>query len=246
MAEPVEPAGETASDHPAGAIGPGEARPKSGLSSAAGEEFSVAAAIGGPRGVVESVGPPLLFIVAFTITRDLKLSLIVAVGFSVAALLLRVVTRSAPTQALSGVLGIVICAAFSIRTGEARDFFLPGFLINGGYGAACLLSLIPLPAFTVAGRRLSAGSYPLLGLFLGPLTGEGLGWRDFRPRRHAYVVLTAMWGAFFLLKLGVQLPLYLADQVQILGVAKLVMGVPSYLLMCWLTWLTLRRIPKQA
>lgn len=221
---------------------PGRAR--GGLSSAVGEQFSLAAAIGGPRGVIESAGPPLVFIVAFTITRDLRLCLALAVGLSVIALLARVVTRLSPSQALSGVIGIAICAVFALRTGQARDFFLPGFFINAGYGIAFLVSLIPVPALTLAGHRLSAGPYPLLGLFLGPLTGEGLRWRGFGPRARTYWLLTAAWAGFFLLKVAVQVPLYLADQLQALGTAKILMGVPSYALMCWITWLVLRRIPK--
>lgn len=213
---------------------------RSGLASVGAEQFSLAQAIGGPRGVIESVGPPVVFIAVFTITQNLTPSLVAALVMAGLAVLARLVTRSAPTQALSGLVGVAICAAVSARTGEARDFFLPGFFITAAYGAACLVSLIPWPRLRVAGRELSRGSYPLLGLFVGPLTGEGLGWRDDPARRRRYVTLTLAWAGFFALRLLVQVPLYLAGQVQALGAAKVAMGVPAFAVMCWFTWLALR------
>lgn len=220
-------------------------RPKrrTGLAAAGAQDFSLAAAIGGPRGALESLVPPVLFVVVYTITSELRASLIAAVGVSVVFLLARVITRSAPTQAISGVIGVALCAVFALRTGQARDFFLPGFFINAGYGTAFLLSLIPLPRIRAGARELAAGSYPLLGLVLGFLLGEGLAWRDQPQRRRAYRRLTVAWAAFFWLKVIVQVPLYLTEQVQALGVAKVAMGVPAYAFMCWLTWQVLRRIP---
>ena len=42
--------------------------------------------------------------------------------------------------------------------------------------------------------------------------------------------------AVFTLRLAVQVPLYLADAVTALGVARLVMGLPLYALGLWLAW----------
>ncbi len=214
-----------------------------GLAAAGADEFSVAAAIGGPRGMAESVLPSLLFIVVLTITGNLTHSLVAALAVAVVAALARLVTRSSPMQAVSGLVGVGICAAFALRTGQARDFFLPGFLINAAYGAVCLATLIPLPKLRVGAHDLPPGSYPLLGLLLGPVTGEGLRWRTQPARRRIFARLTMLWGCFFLLKLVVQVPLYLVGQVQLLGIAKLALGVPAYALMCYLTWLVLRRVP---
>lgn len=233
MAEPI-------ADEPGGGEEP---KRTSGLASVGAEQFSVSDAIGGPRGVAESVLPTLLFVITYTITHDLKPALILAVGAAVLAMVARLVAGSSVQQAVSGVIGVGICALFAMRSGEAKDFYLPGFAINAGYGTVCLLSLIPLPAMTVAGRRLRAGPYPVLGLFLGPLLGEGLSWRDHPPRRRLFAGLTLGWAVFFLLKVAVQVPLYLLNQVEALGVAKIAMGVPAFAFMCYVTWLALRRNP---
>ena len=54
--------------------------------------------------------------------------------------------------------------------------------------------------------------------------------------------LTLFWVLLFLVRLSVQLHLYLADQVVALGLVKTVLGLPLYGLWLWLTALTLRRL----
>ena len=57
----------------------------------------LAQAVGGVRGAAETLVPGLLFVVVYTIGRDLRLSLLLAVGAAVLAILARVVTRSGPS-----------------------------------------------------------------------------------------------------------------------------------------------------
>ena len=50
-----------------------------------------------------------------------------------------------------------------------------------------------------------------------------------------------LWAALFGLRLLVQLPLYLAGTVVVLGVVKTAMGLPLFGIGLWLTWLLVRR-----
>ena len=50
-----------------------------------------------------------------------------------------------------------------------------------------------------------------------------------------------MWAGLFLLRLLVQLPLYLTESVVALGVVKTAMGLPLFAVGLWLTWLLVRR-----
>ena len=49
-----------------------------------------------------------------------------------------------------------------------------------------------------------------------------------------------VWVVLFSLRLAVQLPLYLADAVTALGVARIAMGIPLFAVGIWLSWLILR------
>lgn len=223
---------------------PGRGVPR-GLAQSGQQEFSLAASVGGPRGAVEALVPGLLFVTVYSATRDLRTSLTVAVGASVLAVLARVVTRSNPTQAVSGVVGVAICAVFAARSGEARDFYVPGFLTNVGYGSVYLLSTIRFRRFRLPGTsvHVGPGPFPLLGVILGQLTGEGMSWRRDPRRLQAYQRVTWLWAGLFAMRLVVQLPLYFADAVGALGVARLVMGVPLFATAAWLTWMILRSVP---
>jgi hypothetical protein len=216
-----------------------------GLAQAGKADFSLAQAVGGPRGVVEAVLPGLLYVVVFTATRDLKWAIAVSVGAAVLAVLARVVTRSSPSQALAGVVGVVVCALVAKETGEARDYYVPGFFVNIGSGLLYLASTIRFPAFTVPGTsvRVGPGPFPVLGVVIGLLTGEHFRWRHDPARLRAYQRVTWLFAALFAARLLVQVPLYFANQVGALGIARLVMGLPLFALAVWITWLVLRAVP---
>lgn len=216
------------------------ARARTGIASAAGEEFSLSEAVGGPRGVVEALLPGLLFVSWFTLTRDLGSSLVASLAAAGALVLARVAMRSNPTQAVAGLVGVGICAWAASRTGNAVDFYAPGFLVNLGYAVVSALSTIRFPR---VGPVPGWGPYPVIGLLLGPLTGEGLSWRHDPRRLRAYRQVTWLWVAMFVLRLVVQVPLYFAGAVGALGAARLAMGVPLFALTAWLTWVVLRRVP---
>ena len=69
---------------------------------------------------------------------------------------------------------------------------------------------------------------PALGYLVGALTGDLTGWRREPVLRRAYTLITWIFAAMFLLRLLVQVPLYLAGWVEALGAARLAMGIPLY------------------
>lgn len=213
---------------------------RAGLAQAAGEEFSLAEAVGGPRGVVEALLPGLLFVSWFTVTRDLDGALVAALGAAGLLVGARVVTGSNVSQAFAGAVGVAISAWAAARTGEAASYYLPGFLLNAGYAALYAASTLRYPRL---GPVPAWGPFPVIGVLVGPLVGEGLAWRRDPARLRAYRQVTWLWVAMFVVRLVVQVPLYLADAVGALGAARLVMGVPLFALTAYLTWLVLRRVP---
>ncbi|MEJ5914198.1 DUF3159 domain-containing protein [Pseudokineococcus sp. 1T1Z-3] len=222
---------------------------RSGLAAALGDDFSVKEAIGGPRGVAEVALPTVVFLVVLTLVEDLRTAVYASLGTAALFVLVRLVARSSPSQALSGFLGVAICAFVASRTGEARDFFAFGILVNTSYTLVYVLSTLRTPAVSVPlgrGRRLRLpeGPWPVLGLALGLLTDERLAWKQDPRRLRVYVQVTWIWVAVFVLRLLVQVPLYLADEVAALGTARLVMGFPMFGLAAYLTWVLVRRVPR--
>jgi hypothetical protein len=48
-----------------------------------------------------------------------------------------------------------------------------------------------------------------------------------------------LWAGVFALRLLIQLPLYITEQIGYLGTARLLMGVPLFALTIWISWLLL-------
>jgi hypothetical protein len=184
-------------------------------------------AVGGPLGMAETSLPAVAFVVAYTVSgSNTNTAAAVAVALALVLTVARLARRESPRHALSGLVGVAFAAFVATRSGRAEDFFLPGLLANALYASAFLVSL--------AVRR------PLVGIIVTKLDGEDDRWRDDPRRMRAFVRATWLWAGVFLLRLVVQLPLYLAGAVVALGVAKTAMGLPVFGLALWLSWLLVR------
>ncbi|WP_309129786.1 DUF3159 domain-containing protein [Microbacterium sp.] len=186
-------------------------------------------AMGGWRGILESVLPSLAFVVLFTLRPEpLVLSLGVSVGLAAVFTLVRLAQRSAPSAALGGLVAAGVAAALALWTGRGADNFVPGLITNALYGTGMIVSALV--------------GWSLIGLAAGFLMGEGTAWRADRRKRRTFFWLGIAWGALFLARLAVQLPLYLTDQVTLLGTLKLIMGLPLFAPMVAVTWLVVRAL----
>jgi hypothetical protein len=184
-------------------------------------------ALGGSRGLADSGLPALAFVIVYTASgQDLNASALAAVALAVVLAAVRIWRRETLQFAFSGLIGVAIAAFIATRTGRAEDFFLPGILLNAAYATAYLASI--------------AVRWPLLGVLIGPVIGEGMKWRK-DPRRLAlYSKASWIWVGVFMLRLAVQLPLYLAGAVVALGIARTALGLPVFALAAWLSYLLLR------
>ncbi|MGO4383896.1 DUF3159 domain-containing protein [Specibacter sp. RAF43] len=186
------------------------------------------AAAGGVRGIAESVLPGLVFLVVFTLTRNLMGALAGSVAIAVIFLAARLAQRTPLTQALAGIFGVALSAFLALKTGKAENFYAVGFFTNIGYLIAMVVSI--------------AVRWPVLGLLFGYARNEGLRWRGEPERLRAYRVATWIIVGVMAARLAVQVPLYLAGQVDALGAMRLIMGVPLYALGLWVAWLVSRPV----
>ncbi|MGO1315817.1 MAG: DUF3159 domain-containing protein [Cellulomonadaceae bacterium] len=159
---------------PAGGTGEG-ARGMRVLTSA---EFSLRDAVGGVRGMVESLAPGLVFVTMYVITGELVPTLVAAGAVALVATAVRLVQRTPVTQALSGLLGVAIGVLWAWRTGEARDYFTYGLWINAIYVTVCAASiLVRWPAVGVVVEALRAGfgapAAPAPGSATGAVPADG-------------------------------------------------------------------------
>jgi hypothetical protein len=187
-------------------------------------------ALGGPQGIADSSLPALAFVITYTVGgNDLSLAAWVAVGVGAVMAAVRIVRRETLQFALAGFAGVALSAFIADRTGRAEDFFLPGLLLNAAYASAYLISILV--------------RWPLLGIILAPILGEGKTWRKDPERVRLYTRASWIWVGVFSLRLAVQLPLYFADALLALGIAKTIMGLPIFLIAGWLTYLVLNPRP---
>ena len=190
-------------------------------------------AIGGVRGILESVLPSLAFVVIFTIRPEpLILSLGISVGLAAVFTIVRLLQKSPPSAAIGGLVAAVAAAALALWTGRGADNFVPGLITNAVYGSVILVSALI--------------GWSLIGLAVGFLMGEGTTWRSDRRKRRAYFWLGIAWAALFFARLAVQLPLYLAGDVTALGTLKLIMGLPLFAPLIAVTWLVVRALHPRA
>jgi hypothetical protein len=201
---------------------------------------AVWAAMGGWRGILESVLPSLTFVVLFTATHDpgtgqgdLWLSLGVSVGIAIVFTVVRFAQRSPAGAALGGLVATAAAAALALWTGRGQDNFVFGFFTNGLYGSAFLISALV--------------GWPLIGLAVGFLMNEGTRWRRDARKRRVFFWLSMAWAALFAARLAVQLPLYFAGDVTALGTLKIIMGLPLFAPLVAVTWLAVRALypPRQ-
>lgn len=174
----------------------------------------LAAELGGLRGSLETAAPLLVFTAAYVLTDGLRLSITLAVLAAVAVLGVRLAQRSETRFARNGLLGVVVAAAVASFTGQAEDAFLPGLVQSGLWALVLFVSLVL--------RR------PVGGYVVGAVLDDLSGWRDNPAIVRLGARLTLVLLAPMVVRVAVQLPLYLAGAVGWLGVSRVFLGWPLH------------------
>jgi len=167
--------------------------------------------LGGLSGLVYSTLPIIAFVPANSIW-GLAPAVWIALGVAAAILVWRIVRRGAIQPAISGFLGVGVCAFIAYRTGDAKGYFLFGIYTSLVYAAVFVLSIVV--------RR------PLVGVAWGYLNGHRNAWRAHPAAVRAYDIATVAWALVFGARYLVQSQLYDADQTGWLAVSRIGMGWP--------------------
>lgn len=205
--------------------------PRTGIASLADDDFTVMQAIGGPRGIVESLLPGLVFVVLFVVTHNLLLTVGVSAVLAVLQLIARLVQRQSLMGALTGLLAVGICLVWAWLSHDARNYYVPGFIVNAFWIVVLTGSLIArIPGIGVLIEWVSHPVTEHFGAWLASWRNDNALWR-------AYMQTTALWIAVFVLRLALQVPAYVLGSVGWLGTLRLIMGVPLFALAVWVSWL---------
>ena len=169
---------------------------------------------------------------AYLVTaQQLQPAVIAALITGVVIAALRLARRESLQQVVAGFFGVAISAFVATRTGRAENYFLIGILINIAYMLVYAVSCLV--------------RWPLLGLIVGYVRGDATGWRADPRQYRAYSTASWIWVAMFGLRLVIQLPMYFAGAVGMLGVAKLALGWPLFLLAAYLSYRIIHPVLKQ-
>jgi Protein of unknown function (DUF3159). len=175
-------------------------------------EPSLAEVLGGRGGAVDASAPVLAFVLGFTLADIAGWASPVAWGGAAALLAaaavgaLRLARGQRPRAVLFGLLGVAVAALVALYTGRAVDFFLIQIASNAASALAWLVSI--------------AIRWPLLGLVVGTVLGQRTRWRRDPYLLRGYQRASWVWVGQYVLRLAVFLPLYHADAVLALGVAR--------------------------
>ena len=189
--------------------------------------------LGGVRGLIESSIPVLAFVLLNVLLGDSvaglekRTALYWAIGGAVGTAVLigvyRLLRKEPVRHAVNGVFGIALGAWLAWRSGDAKDFYLPGILITLAQVAVFLGSVVI--------RR------PVIGYVWGVLANKG--------KHDWFQWLTLVWSASLFIRAGVQGYLYLQDQATALGVVRILISWPIYAATFAFTVWAVRRVTRR-
>ncbi|WP_339995614.1 DUF3159 domain-containing protein [Corynebacterium sp. USCH3] len=212
--EPQLPA-KAPGDHAEGPDGPEGAAP------------TVLEQLGGLSGLVASV-LPVLVLVPVNSRWGLAPALVAAVAVSVGVFLWRLSRRETLMPAVSGLMGVGICALIAWLLGDAKGYFAYGIWYSLVAGIVFVVSVLV--------------RWPLVAVIWHGVNGSGHRWRGNRTAVRVYSLATCAWAVVFFGRFVVQQWLYVQDDaVGALGVARIIMGLPLTAVVVLVTVWAVRR-----
>lgn len=174
---------------------------------------SLTGLLGGRRAALDASLPALAFVVGWLASgHSLSWGAGAALVTGCAVAGLRWQRGDRPLAALMGLLGVSAAVLIALYTGRAADFFLAQLLSNAVSALVWAVSVL--------------ARWPLLGVIVGGLLGQRTSWRHDPAVLRAYSLASWVWVGQYLIRIAVFAPLWAADAVVALGVARVVLSWP--------------------
>lgn len=183
------------------------------------------AQVGGVSGVVYSSLPVVVFVGVSSLSGLLP-AIASALGAAVLILLWRLARRESAQPALSGFIGVAVCALIAYLMGQSKGYFLMGIWMSLLWAVVFAVSVLI--------RR------PLVGYAWSWAGGHDRSWRGVPRAVYAFDIATLCWTLVFGARFVVQRILYDTGQTGWLGVARISMGWPLTVLAALATYAAIK------
>ena len=180
-------------------------------------------------GVIYSSLPVMTFVVLSSLSGLLP-AIGSALGVAALVLLWRLLRRESTQPAVSGFIGVAVCAMIAYVVGQSKGYFLLGIWMS--------LLWAVIFAVSVLIRR------PAVGYAWSWARGRDRGWRAVPRAVYAFDIATLCWVLVFGARFVVQRLLYDADQTGWLGVARIAMGWPLTVLAALATYAAIKAVRR--
>lgn len=184
--------------------------------------------LGGRTSAIDASLPPVAFGLGWFLGGES-----IATGGAAAVLVAAVIggwrlrAGARPLAVLVSLLAVLLGSVIALHTGNAADFFLVRLVTNALSGLVWMLSI--------------ALRWPLLGVVVGTLLGQGRAWRRDPALLRAYNRASWIWVCQYLVRLVVFIPLWLVNAVLALSAAQVLLTWPLVALCVAVSWWVLRR-----
>lgn len=191
--------------------------------------------MGGWQGLVYSALPVAAFVPANALW-GLKGGVIAALAVAAVVLVIRLATRTSIQPAISGFFGVAVCVGIAMLVGgNGKGYYLYGIVMQAVFAVVFLISIL-------VRRPLVGVLWHLFDEKSKQAVDGGHDWRADRAQYRGFVWLTLLWTAMFAVRFAVQFALYIGDDVNWLGVARIAMGWPMFALGLLVTFIVARRL----
>ena len=181
--------------------------------------------MGGVSGLIYSSLPVLVF-VPVSSAFGLLPAIVAALAVATLILVWRLARKESAQPAISGFMGVGICALIAYVVGESKGYFLYGIWMSLLWAVVFFISVLI--------RR------PLVGYIWSWVNGHDRGWRRVRRAVLVFDIATITWVLVFAARFVVQRHLYDADETGWLAAARIAMGWPLTALAALATYLAIR------
>ncbi len=181
--------------------------------------------MGGVSGLIYSSLPVLVF-VPVSSAFGLMPAIVAALAVATLILVWRLARKESAQPAISGFMGVGICALIAYVVGESKGYFLYGIWMSLLWAVVFFVSVLI--------RR------PLVGYIWSWVNGHDRGWRRVRRAVLVFDIATITWVLVFAARFVVQRHLYDADETGWLAAARIAMGWPLTAVAALATYLAIR------